>query len=70
MDELEATLKSLNELAMNLRWSWNRSADELWGQMDRELWELTQNPLVILQTVSQQKLREVAADAKFCRAPG
>ena len=66
MDDLDATLKSLNELAMNLRWSWNRSADELWGQMDRDLWELTQNPLVILQTVSQEKLREVAADAKFC----
>ena len=67
MDELDATLKSLNELAMNLRWSWNRSADELWGQMDRDLWELTQNPLVILQTVSQEKLREVAADQKFCQ---
>ncbi|HXN45513.1 MAG TPA: alpha-glucan family phosphorylase [Bryobacteraceae bacterium] len=66
MDDLDATLRSLNELAMNLRWSWNRSADELWGRMDRELWELTQNPLVILQTVSQEKLREVAADPKFC----
>ncbi len=65
MDDLDATLKSLNELAMNLRWSWNRSADELWGQMDRDLWELTQNPMVILQTVSQGKLREVAADPKF-----
>jgi starch phosphorylase len=65
MDDLDATLKSLNELAMNLRWSWNRSADELWGRMDRDLWDLTQNPLVILQTVSQEKLREVAADPKF-----
>ena len=67
MGDLDATLKSLNELAMNLRWSWDRSADELWGQMDRELWELTQNPLVILQTVSQEKLQEVAADPKFCQ---
>jgi starch phosphorylase len=61
----EATLQSLTELAMNLRWSWDRSADELWGRMDRDLWELTQNPLVILQTVSPEKLRDVAADPKF-----
>ncbi len=58
--------KSLTELALNLRWSWNRSADELWGHVNRELWELTQNPWVILQTVSQEKLREVAANPDFC----
>ncbi len=65
MGEPDATLKSLNELALNLRWSWNHSADELWRQIDRELWELTQNPLVILQTVSQEKLRAVSADPAF-----
>ena len=65
MEELDAVKDSLNELALNLRWSWNHSADELWGRMDRDLWDLTQNPLVILQTISQQKLQEVSADPKF-----
>src|ERR1017187_2173700 len=65
MDELDATLKSLNELAMNLLWCWNHSADELWGRLDRDLWELTENPWVILQTVSQEKLRTVSADPGF-----
>ena len=33
---------ALVELALNLRWSWNHSADELWGKLEPELWELTQ----------------------------
>ena len=51
---------ALAELALNLRSSWNHSADELWGKLDPELWELTQNPWVVLQTVSRDKLRNVA----------
>ena len=58
---------ALAELALNLRWSWNHSCDELWGRLDPELWELTQNPWVILQTVSQEKLRGALADPAFRR---
>jgi starch phosphorylase len=65
MDEQDATLKSLNELALNLLWCWNHSADELWGRLDRDLWELTENPWVILRTVSREKLRTVSADPGF-----
>src|SRR6266849_10489286 len=56
---------ALAELALNLRWSWNHSADELWGRLEPELWELTQNPWVVLQTVSQEKLQAVSADPAF-----
>jgi starch phosphorylase len=59
------SLDALAEIALNLRWSWNHSADELWMQIDAELWELTQNPWVILQTVSAERLREVCADPAF-----
>ncbi len=55
----------LEELALNLRWVWNRSSDELWGKLDPELWELTGNPWVVLQTVSQEKLKAAAADPVF-----
>ena len=55
----------LAELALNLRWSWNHSADELWGKLDPELWELTQNPWVVLQTVSRDKLQAISADPSF-----
>jgi len=35
---------SLGKLALNMRWSLNHAADELWAQLDPELWELTHNP--------------------------
>jgi glycogen phosphorylase len=56
---------SLAELALDLRWSWNHATDEVWRQLDPELWELTQNPWVVLQTVSKDKLKSVLADPAF-----
>ena len=44
-------IDSLLELALDMRWSWNHSADEIWKKLDPRLWDLTHNPWVILQTV-------------------
>src|SRR5215470_14580616 len=60
-------IEQLFELALDLRWSWNQSADELWGQIDPELWAVTHNPWVVLQTVSRTKLKELAANQAFRR---
>jgi len=35
---------ALEELALNLHWSWNHAADALWEALDQSLWERTQNP--------------------------
>ena len=56
---------ALTDLALDLRWSFNHSADQLWGQLDPELWELTHNPWVLLQTVSRGKLQTVTSDPNF-----
>jgi starch phosphorylase len=56
---------SLAELALDMRWSWNHATDEVWRQLDPALWEFTQNPWVILQTVSRDKLHRVSADPAF-----
>jgi starch phosphorylase len=56
---------SLAELALDLLWSWNHATDEVWRQLDPGLWELTQNPWVVLQTVSKDKLQHVLADSAF-----
>ena len=56
---------SLSELALDLHWSWNHSTDEVWRQLDPALWELTQNPWVVLQTVSQDKLKAVLSNPPF-----
>src|SRR5512135_2659600 len=48
-----------------MRWSWNHTADELWRQLDPALWEFTQNPWVVLQTVSRDQLQRVSANPAF-----
>jgi starch phosphorylase len=56
---------ALTDLALDLRWSFNHSADQLWEQIDPELWALTHNPLVLLQTVSREQLQTVASNPEF-----
>jgi glycogen phosphorylase len=56
---------SLAELALDLRWSWNHAADEVWQQLDPALWKLTHNPWVVLQTVSRDQIERVSADPIF-----
>ena len=50
---------SLADLALNLRWSWNHATDEVWRQLDPKLWEITNNPWVVLQTASRDKIERV-----------
>src|SRR5579864_2123192 len=57
----------LTELALDLRWSFNHSADQLWERLDPELWDLTHNPWVVLQTVSQERLQTVTTEPEFQR---
>ena len=56
---------SLAELALDMRWSWNHASDAVWRTLDPVLWELTQNPWVVLQTVSRDQLKRVLADPAF-----
>ena len=45
----------LAQLALDIQWSWNHAADEIWEQLDPALWEMTRNPWIILQTVSREQ---------------
>ena len=56
---------SLAQLALDLRWSWNHATDHVWRRLDPELWELTHNPWVVLQTVSRDRIERVLADPVF-----
>ena len=56
---------SLTELALDMSWSWNHATDEVWRQLDPGLWGFTQNPWVVLQTVSRDKLARMLADPSF-----
>jgi starch phosphorylase len=58
-------LEGLTELALDLRWSWNHAADKLWKYIDPELWGMSSNPWLMLQTVKTNRLKTLAADATF-----
>jgi len=56
---------SLVELALDLRWSWNHGTTQVWRGLDPVLWDLTQNPWVVLQSVAREKLEHMLADPEF-----
>jgi glycogen phosphorylase len=56
---------SLAELALDMRWSWDHVTDTMWRQLDPELWGITHNPWVVLQTASRDQIERVLADPVF-----
>ena len=56
---------SLAKLALDMHWSWNHVTDEVWRQLDPELWAITHNPWVVLQTVSRDRIERVLSDPTF-----
>jgi len=63
---LPAPLEPLRSLAYNLYWSWNIEATALFRRLDRDLWEASRhNPVLMLGTISQERLQEAAADEGF-----
>ena len=58
-------VNALYELALDLRWSWDHSADEVWRQLDPVLWDITHSPWAVLQTVSRDRFKELSNDPLF-----
>ncbi len=64
---LPERLKDLDELALDLRWTWDRTADVLWQAIDPAMWEASGNPWLILESAPQRRLEELADDRWFCQ---
>ena len=60
-----AQYNALQELALDLHWSWSHDTDIIWRKLDPVLWELTHNPYVVLQTVSAERINEVLDQAEL-----
>jgi len=58
-------IEQLAELALDLRNCWDHGADYIWDYLDHDLWRLTHNPWVVLQTVSRKRLEQAARDRDF-----
>lgn len=56
---------ALAKLALDMHWSWNHVTDQVWRQLDPELWDITHNPWIVLQTVSPERIRQAMADPPF-----
>ena len=62
-------LHRLHELAVDLWWSWDDRARQIFRRLDYSLWRATShNPVQMLQTVTAERLAAVAADPKFVQA--
>lgn len=63
---LPPSLSKLDEIAHNLWWVWNSDARELFLGLNEEVWETTNgNPVSVLRSLSQRKLRELESDEAF-----
>ncbi|RAU96343.1 alpha-glucan family phosphorylase [Mycolicibacter senuensis] len=59
-------LRALEQLSMNLRWSWDQPTQELFATIDPELWAgCGRDPVALLGAVSPARLDELAADGAF-----
>ena len=63
---LPTNLEPLRKLAYNLHWDWNVETKDLFRRLDRDLWDSSnQNPVLMLGTISQERLQEMAEDKGF-----
>lgn len=65
MRRLPQELTGLGELSLDLHWTWNHAADRLWEALAPEIWQRTGNPWLILQSVSDSRLEQLAANPGF-----
>ena len=64
---LPEALAPLEDLAMNLRWSWDDRTRDLFRWVDPDVWELTfHDPVRLLGLVGRERLEQLAADPAFC----
>ncbi|MAS53304.1 alpha-glucan family phosphorylase [Nocardioides sp.] len=63
---LPPSLTALGELAGNLRWSWHPETQDVFAEVDAELWVSTgRDPVKLLGAVGRDRLDELAADPDF-----
>jgi starch phosphorylase len=68
---LPPELAALEELAFNLRWSWDDQTRDLFRWVDPDLWDASiHDPVRLLGLVSRDRLDTLAADAAFRRFLG
>ncbi len=65
LPSLPEEIAALRMLALDMRWTWSHEGDELWEQIDEQLWHRTHNPWSVLQSAPAERLQRLAADSAF-----
>jgi starch phosphorylase len=63
--ELPQELEPLTDLALNLRFTWGQLGEKLWRAVSPEIWEQTENPWLILQSVPLERFEELVRDPEW-----
>jgi starch phosphorylase len=73
MSQAEASIHSepmidlLRELALDLGLVWKRHTDDIWRQIDPDVWLITRNPWLMLQQATEKTLNSMARDKDLRR---
>ena len=63
---LPERLSVLQDLVHNIWWCWHATAIDLFRRLDNDLWEqLNHNPVALLGTIDQEKLKAASEDEGF-----
>lgn len=64
--ELPKPLEQLRTLAYNLRWSWHIETQELFAEIDRQLWEESKhNPIALIDSLTPERQKRLLDDPVF-----
>jgi glycogen phosphorylase/synthase len=65
---LPEKLKPLESLSRNLWWTWNHEAEDLFSEVDPEVWEkVRQNPVLLLEKVKYKRYMELEKNSAFLK---
>ncbi|MFT4235022.1 MAG: alpha-glucan family phosphorylase [Microbacterium sp.] len=62
---LPSSLAALGTLASNLHWAWHPRTQDVFAEVDPDVWAATKDPVRVLGAVSVQRLAQLADDAAF-----
>jgi glycogen phosphorylase len=63
--DLLPLVEQITDLSTDLRWTWSHAGDVVWEAMDPQLWEQSENPFVVLQNLSHERLEELNRSEPF-----
>ncbi|MCG6969991.1 MAG: alpha-glucan family phosphorylase [Gammaproteobacteria bacterium] len=65
LQKLPPELEPYADFITDLRWTWSHAGDWLWKTIDKTVWDQTDNPYVVLQNLSQTRLKNLANNREF-----